>query len=212
MINPPFLSRTQTSSRSELLRSRYSLPLPFGRGPVRSQLNARRWADDGKLVAAPALGQRGLDSAPKLRRAGVVKPLMRVRRVSGRVGTLDAVLAAFVPALGLLTFPHHFVRRDTPLYWLLRMLPPCYVGEASPTDCYGEPYGPFARAELLFDLAGDLFVLSVALSVPCLVVLGVTCHAVAQTRAPPRLTISTLSTTALSIFAWAAFWLKYLTP
>jgi hypothetical protein len=37
-------------------------------------------------------------------------------------------------------------------------------------------------------------------------------HAVAQMRAPPRLTLSTLSTTAISIFAWAASWLEYLAP
>lgn len=137
---------------------------------------------------------------------------MPARLVSARVRTLDAVLAAFVPVVGLATFPHHLVRLDTPLYWPLRMLAPGYVGEASPTDCYGEPYGPLARTEVLFDLAGDLFVLSVALSVLCFVVLGVTCHALAYTRPPPRLTLSTLSTTALSIFAWAAFWLQYLAP
>lgn len=131
-------------------------------------------------------------------------------RVSTRFRDSDAVLATFVPIIGLLTFPHRWVRPDTPLHWHLRRLGPSYSGPDSPRDCFGDPYGPFARTEVLFNLAGDLFAFSVALFVVGLVALGMTSSAVARTRPPPHLALWTSSTTALSVLAWAGFWLEYL--
>lgn len=134
---------------------------------------------------------------------------MGAPRAAARFRPLDAVLAAFVPIIGLCAFPHRWVRPDTPLYWL-RRLAPDYTGVESPLDCYGAPYGPFARTEVLSDLAGDLFVFSAALSVVCFIALGLSGFAVVQGRVPPRLILWTLSTTAGSVLGWAALWLNYL--
>jgi hypothetical protein len=142
--------------------------------------------------------------------ADLVRALMGYSRVSARFRAPDAVLAIFVPLIGLCAFPHRWVRPDTSLYWALRRLAPGYGGVESPVDCYGVPYGPFARTEVLSELAGDLFVLSAALFVVCFAALGLTGFAVVQRCPPPRLTLWTLSTTAVSVFGWTSLWLKYL--
>lgn len=120
------------------------------------------------------------------------------------------MLAIAAPLSGLVAFPHRWGRIDTPFYWLVRRLAPGYSGPDSPRDCGGNPYGPFARLETLSDLASDVFALSVVLCAIGLVALAMTIPAIAQNRPTPQLTLRALSMTTLSVFAWAALWLKYL--
>jgi len=71
----------------------------------------------------------------------------------------------------------------------------------------GTPYGSaeLVRTELLFDLAGDLFIFTVAISVVCALSSALTSVRIARASHPPRLAIWTLLTTVLSVLAWVEF-------
>jgi hypothetical protein len=112
------------------------------------------------------------------------------------------------PTIGLLTFPHRLGRPENPLYFFLGGFTPRYDWDYLPTDCMGNPHGPTdtVRAELLFGLAEDLFIFSIAMFGVCLLAAVLTSVRVARARHPPRLALWTLLTAVPSVLAWAEFW------
>jgi hypothetical protein len=126
-------------------------------------------------------------------------------RPRARPTKLDAALALLAPFIGLLTFPHRFGRPENPLHFYLGRFIPHYEWAYLPTTCMGTPYGPAdaVRTELLFDLADDLFIFTIAMFGVCFLAAVLTSVRVARARRPPRLAIWTLLTAILSVVAWA---------
>ena len=120
----------------------------------------------------------------------------------------DCTLALLAPTVGWLTFPNQFGRPNNWLYSPIGRLVPHYEWTALPTSCMGAPYGPpeLVRTELLFGLAEDLFVFTVAMF--AVYVLGAVAigSSIVRRRDVPRLAMWTTLTTLLSVLAWAELW------
>lgn len=72
----------------------------------------------------------------------------------------------------------------------------------------GIPHGPIdaVRTEVLFDLAGDFFIFSIAMFGVCVLAVALTSICIARSRPTPRLASWTLLIAVLSVLAWAEFW------
>jgi hypothetical protein len=117
------------------------------------------------------------------------------------------------PSVALLTFPHRAARPSTWLHsrledLLLGSLVPNYGAEPLPTDCMGNPYGPVAGTQLLFALASDVLLLSLALgALSSLLLLRAATNEPRRPRPQPLGAWSLLIATA-AVFAWATLWLR----
>jgi hypothetical protein len=133
---------------------------------------------------------------------------MHIRHKRSRPTRLDAALALLAPLVALLTFPFRLWRPKNPLYYYLGAFIPRYEWESLPTSCMGMPSGPaeLVRTELLLDLAGDLFVFTLAIAGVCVLALALTGVSLARAGHPPRLALVTFFTTVLSVLAWAEFY------